>query len=349
MSAAGIPAIEARTVGKQFRLPRDSLFGHPRRITAVDNVSFSVPAGKTFGIAGESGSGKTTVAKMLLKLEKPTAGQLLHEGGDIFAQSREQELGYRRQVQAVLQDPYGALSPRLSVGMIVAEPMLAQGVSRREALDNAQRMLKLVGLRPEAAGRHPHQFSGGQRQRVAIARALSVNPKVLILDEPVSALDVSIRAQILQLLKAMQARLGMTYVFIGHDLATLRYMSDFVGVMYFGRLVEIASATTLFQQTAHPYTRRLVALSVSRERVTRSTFRGELPNPLQPPGGCVFHTRCSHATARCRNEPPRLREYCPGHQVACHHAEEVAEAAPMNEKSGQDRQFAVARGNIPDA
>jgi oligopeptide/dipeptide ABC transporter ATP-binding protein len=331
VSATVVPALEARSLGKQFLLPRDSLFGRPRLVTAVEDVSFSIPAGMTFGIVGESGSGKTTIAKMLLKLETPTAGQLLHAGADIFAQSSEQERDYRRKVQAVLQDPYGALSPRLSVGMIVAEPMLALGsTSRREALDNARRMLELVGLRPESADRYPHQFSGGQRQRVAIARALSVNPTVIILDEPVSALDVSVRAQILQLLKQMQEKFEMTYIFIGHDLAIVRYMSDFVGVMYFGRLVEVASARALFQQPAHPYTRKLVALSSSQARVTHSDFRGELPNPLKPPSGCSFHTRCPHATARCREELPKLRDYGLNRQVACHHAEDIVvmEATP---------------------
>jgi dipeptide transport system ATP-binding protein len=325
VSASDIPAIEARSVGKQFVLVRDSLFTQPKQVAAVDDVSFRIPSGKTLGIVGESGSGKTTLARLLLKLEKPSSGQLLHHGADIFAQSKEGEHDYRRQVQAVLQDPYGALSPRLSIGMIVAEPMLALGhTSRRAALDNARRMLELVGLRPEAADLHPHQFSGGQRQRIAIARALSVNPKVLILDEPVSALDVSVRAQILQLLQQMQSKFDMTYVFIGHDLAIVRYMSDLVSVMYFGRLVEMAEARTLFEQTAHPYTRKLVAASTSRDRVTRSDFRGELPNPLQPPSGCPFRTRCPYAVERCRDELPKLREYGPRHQVACHRAEEIA-------------------------
>lgn len=324
MSATMIPALEARSLGKKFVMPRSSLFGSPRSVAAVENVSFCVPAGKTLGIVGESGSGKTTIVKMLLKLETPTSGNLLHAGADVFAQTKHRERHYRRQIQAVLQDPYGALSPRLSIGMIIAEPMLALGLAgRREALDNARRMLELVGLRPEAGDRHPHQFSGGQRQRVAIARALSVNPKVVILDEPVSALDVSVRAQILQLLKQMQEKFEITYVFVGHDLATVRYMSDLVGVMYFGRLVETGSARALFQQPLHPYTRKLVALSASQARVTRSDFRGELPNPLSPPSGCAFHTRCAHASERCRNELPLLRNYGLDRQVACHHAEDV--------------------------
>jgi oligopeptide/dipeptide ABC transporter ATP-binding protein len=325
VSTSDIPAIEARSVGKQFSLARDSLFAVPKTVTAVDDVSFSIPAGKTLGIVGESGSGKTTLAKMLLKLETPSTGHLLHDGADIFAQRREQERTYRRQVQAVLQDPYGALSPRLPIGMIIAEPMLALGAtSRREALDYARRMLELVGLPADAADRHPHQFSGGQRQRIAIARALSVNPRILILDEPVSALDVSVRAQILQLLQQMQSKFEMTYVFIGHDLAIVRYMSDLVAVMYFGKLVELADSRSLFERTAHPYTRKLVVASTSRDRVTRSDSYGELPNPLQPPSGCPFQTRCPYALARCRDELPNLRQYGPRHQVACHRAEDIA-------------------------
>jgi len=319
-----VPAIEARSLGKQFVLARTSLLGARGRVTAVEDVSFSIPAGSTFGLVGESGSGKTTIAKMLLKLERPTSGALLHEGLDIFAQDKVQEHNYRRHFQAVLQDPYGALSPRLSVGMIIAEPMLALGIAtRREALDNACRMLELVGLRRDAVSQYPHQFSGGQRQRIAIARALSINPKIVVLDEPVSALDVSVRAQILQLLKQMQDRFGITYIFIGHDLATVHYMSSDVGVMYFGRLVEIGNARSLFQRPLHPYTRKLVALSNLQERVSKSDFRGELPDPVNPPSGCSFHSRCPFSTERCLNEVPLLRDAPSHRRVACHYFEDI--------------------------
>jgi oligopeptide/dipeptide ABC transporter ATP-binding protein len=318
------PAVEARSLGKQFMLRRRSVLAARTRIIAVEDVSFCVLAGRTFGLVGESGSGKTTIAKMLLKLEKPTSGALLHEGADIHAQDKKQERNYRRSVQAVLQDPYGALSPRLSIGMIIAEPMLALGIAnRREAIDNARRMLELVGLRSDAADQYPHQFSGGQRQRIAIARALSINPKILVLDEPVSALDVSVRAQILQLLKEMQERLRMTYIFVGHDLATVRYMSDDLGVMYFGRLVETGSARDIFKRPLHPYTRKLVALSNLRDRITTSAFEGELPDPTNPPGGCSFHRRCRFSTARCRDEAPALRSDASHRLVACHHFEDI--------------------------
>jgi oligopeptide/dipeptide ABC transporter ATP-binding protein len=322
-------AIEARSLGKQFMLPRRTFFGPRLRVTAVEDMSFRISAGRTFGLVGESGSGKTTIAKILLKLEKPTAGTLFYQGADIFSQSDAQERNYRRNVQAVLQDPYGALSPRLSIGMIIAEPMIALGIAKRQdALENARRMLELVGLRQDVASRYPHQFSGGQRQRIAIARALSITPEVLVLDEPVSALDVSVRAQILQLLKQMQGRFGTTYIFIGHDLATVRYMSDDIGVMYFGRLVEAGSAHSLFQRPLHPYTRKLVALFNLRTRVTKSDFRGELPDPTNPPSGCSFHGRCPFSTARCQDEVPMLRNDASGHRVACHHYEDIENGQP---------------------
>ena len=325
MSQSGPFLIEARALAKQFVLPRDRLLGSPRRVTAVDDVSFAVPAGSTLGIVGESGSGKTTVAKILLKLEKPTGGSLLFDGVDITSQSRQQERTYRRSVQAVLQDPYGALSPRLLVGSIVAEPMIALGERMKaDALVHARHMLEVVGLHRDAADRYPDQFSGGQRQRIAIARALSINPRVIVLDEPVSALDVSIRAQILLLLKQMQDKFGITYLFIGHDLMTVRYMSDFVGVMYFGRMVEMARARDLFRQPLHPYSRKLVALASSEDRVTASTFQGDLPNPLDPPNGCSFHTRCPYATPSCCEAIPVLRNVSADRTVACQFFEEIA-------------------------
>jgi oligopeptide/dipeptide ABC transporter ATP-binding protein len=346
MSQAGPSLIEALALTKQFVLPRDRLLGPPRRVTAVEDVSFAVPAGNTLGIVGESGSGKTTVAKMLLKLEKPTGGSLLFDGVDITSQTRQQERAYRRSVQAVLQDPYGALSPRLLVGSIVAEPMIALGErTKADALAHARHMLEVVGLHRDAADRYPHQFSGGQRQRIAIARALSINPRVVVLDEPVSALDVSIRAQILLLLKQMQDKFGITYLFIGHDLMTVRYMSDFVGVMYFGRMVEMARARDLFRQPLHPYTRKLVALASSEDRVTASTFQGELPNPLNPPDGCSFHTRCPYAAPSCCEAVPALRAAGADRTVACHFFDEIA--AGKKAQSGPIPQSADRRNVKP--
>jgi ABC-type oligopeptide transport system ATPase subunit len=263
MTAAGVaaasPMVEAIGLGKTFLLPPDGLFRKPRPVAAVIDVSFRIPRGQTFGLVGESGSGKSTVAKMLLKLEEPSAGRILVDGRDVFAQDPAEELAYRRKVQAVFQDPYGALSPRMRADRIVTEPLRAHGLSRREAERRAPELLRLVGLTTEAAFKYPHEYSGGQRQRLAIARALSVDPQLLVLDEPVSALDVSVRAQVLTLLREMQRRLGLTYLFIGHDLAVVRYLSDTVGVMYFGRIVELGPAREVLRRPAHPYTRRLVA------------------------------------------------------------------------------------------
>ena len=312
------PMVAAFALHKRFTLPRRGLFAKPRSVTAVEDVSFAIPPGTTFGIVGESGSGKTTLARMLLKVERPSAGTLHVAGQDIFAQSPKQERDYRRLVQAVFQDPYGALSPRMRAGAIIAEPLRAFGMARRPAETRAREMLELVGMQAEAASRYPHEFSGGQRQRIAIARALSVDPRLLVLDEPVSALDVSVRAQVLSLLRDMQQRLGLTYLFIGHDLAVVRYLSDAVGVMYFGRMVEIGSAREVLRRPAHPYTRRLVELAAAEAPLGVARLTGDLPDPLAPPSGCHFHTRCAYADARCAEAAPALTEIAPGHHAACH-------------------------------
>lgn len=331
------PMVVASHVSKVYQLRRVGLFGGRPHVTAVDDVSFSIDAGASFGLVGESGSGKTTVAKMLLKLEAPTGGQLLVDGQDLATQDKRQERAYRRTLQAVLQDPYGALSPRLRVGSIIAEPMIAQGaISRAEAAGKVREILKLVGLPATAVDDYPHQFSGGQRQRIAIARAISVNPRVLVLDEPVSALDVSVRAQILNLLRDMQQKLGLSYLFIGHDLAVVRFMTSRVGVMYFGRLIEMGPASGLFRRPLHPYTRRLVAIAAARPLSGREGFAGELPNPLDPPSGCAFRTRCPYATQRCVDEVPLFRNDTAEHAVACHHYESIAAQAEFPQPRGPE-------------
>jgi oligopeptide/dipeptide ABC transporter ATP-binding protein len=312
--------VELRAVRKAFTPRALGPFGARGTVIAVDGVSFEIPAGSTFGLVGESGSGKTTIARMLLKLETPTAGRVLFGGQDVFGQSRDEERTYRRAVQAVLQDPYGALSPRLRVRDIVGEPLAAQGADRARIDATLPELLRSVGLGEDAADRYPHQFSGGQRQRIAIARALSVEPRLLVLDEPVSALDVSIRAQILILLREMQERLALTYLFIGHDLAVVRYVSTTVGVMYFGRMVEIGPADAVLRAPLHPYTQRLVAVAAMNEPLGRTRLTGELPNPLAPPSGCHFRTRCPRASERCASEVPALRAIDGTHRVACHHA-----------------------------
>ncbi len=326
--------VRAERLRKTYRVDRGAWRRSSRLVAAVDEVSFAIPAGTTFGLVGESGSGKTTVAKMLLKLERPTGGQLLVAGADVFQQTSEQERAYRRTVQIVLQDPYGALSPRLRVRDIVGEPLQAQGRSRETIQDTIQRLFDLVGLPRDSGDRYPHQFSGGQRQRIAIARALSVDPRLLVLDEPVSALDVSIRAQILLLLREMQTRLGLTYLFIGHDLAVVRYLSDMVGVMYFGRMVEIGRAERVLQRPLHPYTRRLVAVASMTQPLGHHRLIGELPDPLHPPSGCQYRTRCPFATAECAAAVPALQVTDDQHQVACHHFEDIekgrkAETGPV--------------------
>ncbi len=336
MTAPAVPPlISIRGLSKEFKLRRTRLFGPAPRVTAVEDVSFDIPAGSTFGLVGESGSGKSTVARMILKLERPSAGEIVVGGKDVFAQSPAEEKEYRRMVQAVLQDPYGALSPRLKIKTIVAEPLLAQGVDRGAVVSQVPRLLDIVGLSADAGERYPHQFSGGQRQRIAVARALSVDPRFLVLDEPVSALDVSIRAQILTLLRDMQQRLGLTYLFIGHDLAVVKYISAIVGVMYFGRLVEIGPADDVLRRPLHPYTRRLVAVASMHQPVGHHRLTGELPNPLNPPPGCHFHTRCLYATAECQAEAPPMRDAGNAHRIACHHYEAIeagkkAETGPLN-------------------
>jgi len=320
---AGIakPLVAVRQLRKEFAPRRLGPFGPRQGVVAVDDVSFDIAAGSTFGLVGESGSGKSTLARMLLKLDRPDAGEVVVEGRDIFRQSPAEEKAYRRTVQAVLQDPYGALSPRLRVRDIIGEPLAAQGEDRARVASEVSRLLDILGLAPDAGERYPHQFSGGQRQRVAIARALSVNPRLLVLDEPVSALDVSVRAQILVLLKAMQERLGLTYLFVGHDLAIVRYVSATVGVMYFGRMVEIGPADDVLRRPLHPYTQRLVAVASMQEPLGHHRLEGEAVNPLAPPSGCHFRLRCPHASETCAAEVPPLRDAGGQHRVACHHFE----------------------------
>jgi oligopeptide/dipeptide ABC transporter ATP-binding protein len=312
---------------KEFPSRRVSAFGARRQVVAVDGVGFEIRAGSTFGLVGESGSGKSTIARMILKLERPDAGELSFDGRGLWQQTKAQEQDYRRNVQAVLQDPYGALSPRLKVRDIIGEPMSAQGKRRAEIDAAVSRLLETVGLGKDAGTRYPHQFSGGQRQRIAIARALSVEPRLLVLDEPVSALDVSIRAQILMLLREMQERLGLTYLFVGHDLAIVRYVSVVVGVMYFGRMVEIGPADDVLRHPRHPYTQRLVSIASMRRALGAERLTGELPNPLAPPTGCHFRMRCPYATQHCVDEAPPLRESGSGHHVACHYFAEIEAGA----------------------
>ena len=291
-------------------------------IKAVDGVHVHVAEGEALGIVGESGSGKTTLAKLFLLLERPTAGSLLFDGQEVQAFSRHDLAHYRRSVQAVFQDPYSSLNPRMRVEGIVAEPLPpADGLSRAVIRERVAEVLELVGLRPESAALYPHEFSGGQRQRIAIARALVTYPKFIILDEPVSALDVSIRAQILNLLKGLQERMQLAYVMIAHDLAAARYLSTRLTVMYAGKVVETGGCDEVYTAPLHPYTQALLSAALPLHpslRRQRTILPGEVPNPLNPPSGCRFHPRCPQAMPQCQTDEPAWKEVSSGHYTACH-------------------------------
>jgi len=291
-------------------------------IRAVDGVDVQVSEGETLGIVGESGSGKTTLARIFLLLERPTGGKLLVDGKDTQAFGREDLVRYRRSVQAVFQDPYSSLNPRMRVEHIVAEPLLPEiGLQGAAARERVSEVLELVGLSRESAALYPHEFSGGQRQRIAIARALVTYPKFIILDEPVSALDVSIRAQILNLLKRLQDQLGLAYVMISHDLAAARYLSTRLAVMYAGRLVETGECDAVYSEPLHPYTEALLSAALPLHpgaRRQRIVLAGEVPNPTNPPAGCRFHPRCPRVLEQCRTQEPEWREIKPGRLTACH-------------------------------
>jgi len=308
-------------------------------VRSVDDVSFEVARGETLGIVGESGCGKTTTARMLVRLLEPTAGQILFDGRDITHLRTGAMRPLRREVQMIFQDPYSSLNPRHTVGAIVGAPFRLQKVKTEKGVKRSvQDLLELVGLNPEHYNRYPHEFSGGQRQRIGIARTLALRPKLIVADEPVSALDVSIQAQVINLLADLQAELGLTYVIIAHDLSVIRHVANRVAVMYLGNLVELASRNDLYERPRHPYTVALLSAvpmpeptsrtaEGQRERRERVRLVGDVPSPLNPPPACRFHTRCWKAQEVCRTVPPPLEELAPGHHVACHFPENTTPAA----------------------
>jgi len=319
--SANPPLLEARDLTRLFPV-KQGLFAKSHEVVrAVDGISFVIPAGQTLGVVGESGCGKTTTAKLVLLLEKPTGGTISFQGRDLQGLDAAGLREYRRSVQAVFQDPFASLNPRMRVRAIIAEPLVThEALAGGEVKRRVQRLLEVVGLPERSADLFPHEFSGGQRQRLAIARALALSPKVVVLDEPVSALDVSIRAQILNLLRDLQAELGLSYLFIAHDLAAVGHMSHSIAVMYLGKIVETGDAETVAKTPKHPYTQALFSAALPthpEEQRDEIILTGEVPSPLRPPAGCRFHPRCPHAMPRCSTEEPRLLPV-DGRLAACH-------------------------------
>lgn len=314
--------IEVKNLKKYFPVKGGVLQRTIGHVKAVDDVTFDIYKGETLGIVGESGSGKSTLGRVIMRLLDPTSGEVIFEGDEISTISQRKMRPYRRDMQMVFQDPYASLNPRMSVGELIAEPMVVQNMlTKQERKDKVVELLGKVGLPPEAASKYPHEFSGGQRQRIGIARSLAINPKFIIGDEPVSALDVSVQSQVLNLMDDLQDEFQLTYLFIAHDLSVVKHISDRVGVMYLGRIAELADKDGLYENPLHPYTKALLSavpiadVTTKREKIK---LKGELPSPSNPPSGCTFHTRCPDCFDRCKVERPDLKEVKPGHFVACH-------------------------------
>ena len=317
------PLLEVRNLKKYFPIQGTGFPRRAARVHAVDDVSFEIRKGETLGLVGESGSGKTTAGRSVLRLIEPTSGQVTFEGRDVLGLDARGLRNLRREMQIVFQDPYSSLDPRMRVGAIVGEGIEIHGLarSRKERDERVAHLLEMVGLNAGHMRRHVHEFSGGQRQRIGIARAMAVDPKLIVADEPVSALDVSIQAQIINLLQDLQRKLSLTYLFIAHDLSVVRHVSTRVAVMYLGKIVEIAPAETLYRVPKHPYTEALLAavpIPDPRVRRSRVVLKGDIPSPVNPPSGCRFHTRCPMRVPACSTTEQVLKEVTPGHFVACH-------------------------------
>ena len=314
--------LEIRHLSKRFPIKKNLLGKVEKELVAVDDVSFTLKAGETLGIVGESGCGKTTLGRAILKLHEPSSGRIIFKGEDITDYNTKKMRKNRTKMQIIFQDPYSSLPPRSMVGDILSEPVRVHGiVPKDEVKDYVLRLMDKCGLRDYYFERYPHEFSGGQRQRICIARALSVNPELVICDEPVSALDVSIQAQIINLLKELQQSMNLTYIFISHDLSVVKFISDKIGVMYLGSMVEFGEKKDIFKNPLHPYTQALFSAIPNPDpdvKMNRIVLNGDIPSPTNPPKGCRFHTRCPHATEKCKHIAPAYKEYEPGHFVACH-------------------------------
>ncbi len=325
--------LEVRDVRKVFHID-SGLFAKKRNVYAVDGVSFTIEEGETLGVVGESGCGKSTLGRTLLRLIEPTSGEARFNGQDLFALRGDELKVARRSLQMIFQDPFASLNPRMKIGDVVGEPFIIHKLAKgKELKDRVLQLLEKVGLRPEAYDKYPHEFSGGQRQRVGIARALAVVPKLIVADEPVSALDVSIQAQVLNLLMDLQDEFRLSYLFIAHDLRVVEHIAHRVAVMYLGRIVELAPVKPLFTDPRHPYTEALLSAIprvTAKERRKRIVLRGDVPSPINPPSGCPFHPRCPYAQDRCKVDVPPLVELEPGRWVACHFPVGTAAQIPKN-------------------
>ncbi|GAA5212347.1 dipeptide ABC transporter ATP-binding protein [Streptomyces thinghirensis] len=336
-AAPGETLLKVTGLQKHFPIKKGLLQRQVGAVRAVDGIDFEVKSGETLGVVGESGCGKSTMGRLITRLLEPTAGKVEFEGKDITHLGVGGMRPLRRDVQMIFQDPYSSLNPRHTIGTIISAPFKLQGVEPEGGVKKeVQRLLSVVGLNPEHYNRYPHEFSGGQRQRIGIARALALNPKLVVADEPVSALDVSIQAQVVNLLDDLQTELGLTYVIIAHDLSVVRHVSDRIAVMYLGKIMELADRDLLYKSPMHPYTKALMSAVPIPDPARKSTkserilLKGDVPSPISPPSGCRFHTRCWKATEICKTTEPPLKELRPGQQVACHHPENFEDQAPQD-------------------